>query len=347
MEISVKFRCVYLFVCTVGTVVLGLAPPAHGQIDVISVDITPLTSPGIDFNGNAFTTMGMALQAVDQGGEFNVTEVTPAAFRALTAGDLGTYDLIAILNATQRIDDGNLAGLGLAWHDAIGVEQGGRVLLCSHDPVRFHMNQLPGSGLFGAGFPGGPNEPFGAPNLVRQAALWAGGGSNTGLLMFNDAPAFAGGGWGNAVLNLPFQWGIVDSFQTDFGDGGYTDILPAFSAHPVYAGLSDVRFTPQSITSFSANLGDIAFHTVFGAFNAAIFTPTEVIVNAGVVDVGGTGCCTGSTIPGPDGTAITLIRNEMKGAIPTVSEWGVAIMALLLLIGAKVYFSRRRRIQAG
>ena len=32
-----------------------------------------------------------------------------------------------------------------------------------------------------------------------------------------------------------------------------------------------------------------------------------------------------------------------EGAVPTVSTWGIAIMALMLLIGAKVYFSRRRR----
>lgn len=32
------------------------------------------------------------------------------------------------------------------------------------------------------------------------------------------------------------------------------------------------------------------------------------------------------------------------GGIPTVSQWGIAIMALLLLIGGKVYFSRRRRV---
>jgi hypothetical protein len=33
------------------------------------------------------------------------------------------------------------------------------------------------------------------------------------------------------------------------------------------------------------------------------------------------------------------------GDIPTVSEWGIAIMALLLLIGAMIYFSRRRVMQ--
>ena len=34
------------------------------------------------------------------------------------------------------------------------------------------------------------------------------------------------------------------------------------------------------------------------------------------------------------------------GGVPTVSQWGIAIMALLLLIGGKVYFSRRRATQA-
>ncbi len=37
---------------------------------------------------------------------------------------------------------------------------------------------------------------------------------------------------------------------------------------------------------------------------------------------------------------------NIGGAIPTVSAWGVAIMAMLLLVGAKVYFSRRRAMQA-
>lgn len=32
----------------------------------------------------------------------------------------------------------------------------------------------------------------------------------------------------------------------------------------------------------------------------------------------------------------------MHGAIPTVSEWGLVVMTLLLLTGAKFYFGRRR-----
>lgn len=34
------------------------------------------------------------------------------------------------------------------------------------------------------------------------------------------------------------------------------------------------------------------------------------------------------------------------GKIPATSSWGVAIMGLLLLVGAKVYFNRRRALQA-
>jgi hypothetical protein len=33
-------------------------------------------------------------------------------------------------------------------------------------------------------------------------------------------------------------------------------------------------------------------------------------------------------------------------AIPTVSEWGIAVLTLLLLIGAKVYFGRRQAATA-
>ena len=71
--------------------------------------------------------MGMSLQQVDLGGNFNVTEVTPAAFRAMTAGQLASYDLIAINNNPSRIDCGSGLGLGTTWHSVIGVQQGGRI----------------------------------------------------------------------------------------------------------------------------------------------------------------------------------------------------------------------------
>ncbi len=295
-------------------VAFGAVSSAQAQVRVITVDNTPLVSPGIDFNGFPFATMGLAVIASDKGGDFIVTEVTPLAFRGMSTATLqANFDLIAILNAPNRSDDG--LGLGVNWQAAVGVTTGGCVVLSSHDPVRFHANQLPGQGLFGGGFPGGPLEPYGARELIRQAALFAGSGPQTGLLIFDDAPGFVGGaGWNNAFLNLPAVWGIANLAQAGFGDGGYTNIV--LPGHPIYSvffplsvALSQGRFTPTSISSFSANLGDIAFHDSFApGWNAAIFQVSEDIINAGVVDVGGFGCCTGSTIPGPDVTPITLIR---------------------------------------
>lgn len=53
----------------------------------------------------------------------------------------------------------------------------------------------------------------------------------------------------------------------------------------------------------------------------------------------GTGCGTAEVIVCTWKGEDILQRED----IPTVSEWGIAIMALLLLIGGKVYFNRRRR----
>ncbi|MCI0856360.1 MAG: hypothetical protein J4N98_06700, partial [Chloroflexi bacterium] len=302
-------------------------PTAHGApLSVLTVDCTPLVSPGGSSFG-AQNTMGMALQSVDIGGDFIVTEDTPAAFRARAAASLASFDLIAINNHPTRLGDGCVqgagTGLGATWQGVIGINNGGRVLLTSHDAPRFHMNAPAGSLFFGGGSPGPGVEPFGAPDLVRQAALWAGGGSNTGLLIFNDSPGFAGGvGWDNAELNLPAAWSITDLPQIfGIGDGGYTDILPAFAGHPVYAGLSDGRFAVNTISSFSANIGDGSFDSIFGSFNAGIFTVTEAVINAGIIDVGGFGVGSGTAAPGPDGSAITLIRDELKEptSTPTIT----------------------------
>jgi hypothetical protein len=279
--------------------------------------------------------MGMALQAVDLGGDFNVTEVTPAAFRGMSAAALSVYDLIAINNHPGRLTDSCMAGvgpagLGTTWHGVVGVVGGGRVVLTSHDAPRFKLLRTPPAAPLFTGF-----EPFGTMGLVRQAALWAGSvPGQTGLLIFNDAARFTspfssigGAGWNNAELALPAAWGITDLDQSGgtFMDGGYTDILPAFSSHPVYDGtavggvvLSDVRGAPHTLSSFSANISDTSFHSVFDTFNAAIFVPSELVVNAGVVDVLGL-CpfCSGNAAAGPDGKAITLIR---EGNTPPVAS---------------------------
>ena len=317
-----------------GTVALALcilASAANAQIDVLTVDCTPFVSPNPATSFGPDNTMGMALQQVDTGGLFNVTEVTPAAFRAMTAAQLAVFDLIAINNNPSRIDCGSGLGLGTTWHSVIGVNSGGRVHLNSHDAPRFKIIVGPGTTPFSVvGV-----EPFGAEALVRQAALWAGSGTQTGLLIFNDSVGsngvgvVPGVGWDNPELNLPAAWGISNVDQWDvvgaFVDGGYTDILPAFTGHPIYAGLSDARFGVQSISSFAANVVDDSYHSVFQSFNGAIFTPTEVVTNAGVVDVGGFnavhGFGTNTPVPGPNGLAISLIRDE--GLVPDSNHFKV------------------------
>ena len=295
---------------------------AQAQINVISVDCTPFVSPGPTSFGNS-NTMGMSLQQVDPGAVlFSVNEVTPAAFRALTVAQFAAYDLIAINNNPIRLGDGCVAGagagLGTTWHSVIGINSGGRVHLNSHDAPRFKIIVPPGSTPFSAACPG--CEPFAADDLVRQGALWAGGGSRTGLLIFNDSARFGtvgGQGWGNPELNLPATWGISDSDQFNggsFTDGGYTQIVPVFAAHPIYAGLTDARLAPNSVSSFAANIVDDSFHSVFGSFNPVIFTATEQMINTGTIDVGGFNAAFGfgTYLPpqGPDGLAVSLIRDE-------------------------------------
>ena len=158
-----------------------------------------------------------------------------------------------------------------------------------------------------------------------------------------------GQGWDNPELNLPPQWGISDLPQgSGIGDGGYTDILPGFTNHPVYNGLSDARFGVSSISSFAANVGDGSFDSIFGSFDPVIFTPTEVLINSGVVDVGGF-CpnapqCPGpfSAPPGPDGSVITLLRNELRSVGGTTSFQtggsGSPVGSIALLVGGVVAF---------
>jgi hypothetical protein len=300
-------------------------------VNVITVDCTPFVSPGFGSFGPT-NTMGMALQAVDQGGDFIVTEVTPAAFRSMNAAQLAVFDLIAVNNHPARLGDGCVpgagAGLGITWHGVVGVTGGGRVVLSSHDAPRFKLLRTPPAPPLFTGF-----EPFGTIDFVRQAALWAGGlPGQTGLLIFNDSARFAtvgGAGWNNAELNLPAAWGITDLDQSggSFMNGGYTDILPAFSTHPIYDGtamgggvLSDVRGAPNTLSSFSANISDTSFHSVFDTFNASIFAATELIVNAGVVNVLGLCFCSGNPAAGPDGKAITLIRESNTSPVADCLE---------------------------
>ena len=129
-----------------GTAILVLTTGlVHGQpLNVLTVDCNPGMSPGFSAFGPQ-NTMGQALLAVDQGVDFIVTEVFPPSFRAQTAAQLSTYDVIVINNHPTLLGDncvaGNGNGLGTTWHTVVGVQQcGGRVVLTSHDAPRFHMN---------------------------------------------------------------------------------------------------------------------------------------------------------------------------------------------------------------
>lgn len=334
--------------CLGAVLILGSGASALAQINVISVDCTPFVSP----NNTSFgpdNTMGMSLQQVDAGADFNVTEVTPAAFRALNAAQLAAYDLIAINNNPLRLSDNcdGLApsGIGTTWHGVIGIQSGGRVFLTSHDAARFKVIVPPFSTSWGNPPSPCPGcEPFGADELIRQGALWAGGGSQTGLIMFNDSARFGtvgGVGWDNPETQLPAAWNITDSNQSNgfFMDGGYTDILPAFAAHPIYNGLTDTRLGLDSVSSFAANVSDTSFHSVFATYEPTIFTPTEQIINAGIIDVGGWNAIIGNgayaAAPGPDGLAISLLRDEQP-AVPDHTDGGLIGLTVLLLAGLAI-----------
>jgi hypothetical protein len=68
-----------------------------------------------------------------------------------------------------------------------------------------------------------------------------------------------------------------------------------------------------------------------------------------------------ATAPGSNNTTLTLITGPGEeqplapggtttlpppAGIPAVSAWGLAVLTLLLLVGAKIYFHRRRAMQA-
>ena len=250
-------------VALVATIALLVPATVQAQIEVLTVDCVPFGLGGFT------TTMGQAIQTVDPGGVFNVTEVTPAAFRSMSAADLSAFNLIAVNNDFGRLGC-DPAGLGTVWHDVVGVDCGSRIVLSSHDAPRFHKNFL---GCYFTGCIGPGTAPYGADDLVLNAATWAGSGSGTGLLIFTDSNFFGGIGWDNAELDLPGAWGISNTLiLPGIVDGGYTDIVTGFDGvHPVYTTptlLSDVRFAVNSISSFAANIGDASFHHVFATFDA-------------------------------------------------------------------------------
>ncbi len=302
---QILYRCIFCLAIVAALPGITQAQPYA----ILTVDCDPGVSPG-----GGTTTMGMAVTQCDSATNFIVTEVTPEDFRLMTALELSAFDAIAVNNYPSRLGDscvsGAGGGLGTTWHDAVGETSGGCVVLTSHDAPRFHVAFMPFSTPMSAACPG--CEPFGACQFVEQAVEFAASGPQTGLVIFNDDPSAVGGlGWDNPELNLPAAWNISDLPQ--FGgvppNGGYTEITAGFVGHPMYAGLSDVRLTPSSISSFAHPFADGSFHTIFNTFDDVIFDKSEQVINATVVNPGNPpGCCFGTDADGPDGQAITLIR---------------------------------------
>jgi cysteine-rich repeat protein len=67
---------------------------------------------------------------------------------------------------------------------------------------------------------------------------------------------------------------------------------------------------------------------------------TSPICGDGIVQAGNNEECDGASAEACDGICLPDCTCE-PSAIPTMSDWGLAVLALLLLIGAKLYFGRR------
>ncbi len=92
-------------------------------------------------------------------------------------------------------------------------------------------------------------------------------------------------------------------------------------------------------------------------FQSGVSCPASGLCGACCGDFGLLGNCQDRWTPGEEFCQIELLGTayfegeicndqgspcKAQAPVPTVSEWGMAIMAVLLLVGAKVYFTRRR-----
>ena len=118
-------------------------------------------------------------------------------FRGALAGLIEQFDADTVRTGIREADLGIDCPVFIATADC-----GGRIMLNGHDAPRFHITATPFSTPMSFACPG--CEPFGTDELVRDAALWAGSGTGTGLVIFNDSQGFSGSlGWNNPELNLP------------------------------------------------------------------------------------------------------------------------------------------------
>ncbi len=231
-------------------------------------------------------------------GGFSVTVVTPAAFALMTPSQLQGFDVIAL-----ETKDPLVTGLGPTWSSVVGVTSGNRVFLTEHDPM-FHSfwERNTGPSVFGVSING-------ARLFLKNSVTWGGSGSGKpGLVVFGLAFGFQPGSYGPGSFDsLPPAWGISEGDVS--GGCCFTvglSIVPAFTGHPIYTGVTDTPNTPSnpvpnSISTFASagfmfGFARESYHRVFTGFNSAIFTMTDTSV---------------SPSPFP-GSAVSLLREEVR-----------------------------------
>jgi len=213
--------------------------PPTAPFHVLAVDCDPEADDAAGlFSGQEGP--GRALARADRGDEFLIREVSPTEFRELTEADLADFDVIALSSDPRRSGDDCLsggAGLGSAWHAAVGVEGGGRVTVLSGETRAI----------------GGLTRPtdvppfthvtsFGTDEQLRLAALWAAAGNRTGLLILEHETRQDGGlGFDQFELSLPAAWDLTELATRPAADGSSARrILPGFAQHLLADGSGSV-----------------------------------------------------------------------------------------------------------
>lgn len=251
---------------------------------------------------------GSAVLATD----LNVTvEADLCGASAITVGPAceTTYRVIA------ELTDDNSQGLAVIVFD---LEFDGNGLPQADQPTELPMlNFVPPNG-----FSGNPDGYGGTPQGGKL--IQVGGAQN----VFNHGqwsceddddcpiPSTCDGGLCTSVPGLP-----VGALITEVGEPGAPVVLVTGR---LTVPSSEGSYTLQ-VTNLVANV--IKQGAVGDPFWATEAAGVGTITNLSITVEKGAPCCDGS-----------------QSAIPTLSEWGLIILALLLLAVSKAYFGRRRRV---
>ncbi|MHC4567467.1 MAG: IPTL-CTERM sorting domain-containing protein [Planctomycetota bacterium] len=181
------------------------------------------------------------------------------------------------------------------------------------------------------------------PKVV--GAFWT---TEGGDIIGPAGPAFTvapGSGASNTVVEVGNTWLSWRGTRWDPNDGP----SPGDGPGDPY-GLIDgtVSFTTvssrQSLAALTDNFIDTASWTELGTF-ALDYGATQSFrlpgVSAGDIVVFRVDA--GSNATGTDLSSIEMIQYDVEEGIPTVSEWGLIVMALLLLTAGTIVIVRRRR----